>query len=89
MLIGAGEMAELAATHLIQAGISNVKVANRTYQRAKELAAEFKGEAVPFEHLFEHLADVDIIISSTGSHYPRTRHQGRLETPQIPADVLH
>ena len=67
MLIGAGEMAELAATHLIQAGISNVKVANRTYQRAKELAAEFKGEAVPFEHLFEHLADVDIIISSTGS----------------------
>ena len=39
MLIGAGEMAELAATHLIQAGISNVKVANRTYQRAKELAA--------------------------------------------------
>lgn len=62
MLIGAGEMAELAATHLIQAGISNVKVANRTYQRAKELAAEFKGEAVPFEHLFEHLADVDIIL---------------------------
>ena len=42
MLIGAGEMAELAATHLIQAGISNVKVANRTYQRAKELAAEFE-----------------------------------------------
>lgn len=67
MLIGAGEMAELAATHLIQAGISNVKVVNRTYQRAKELAAEFKGEAVPFEHLFKHLADVDIIISSTGS----------------------
>ena len=67
MLIGAGEMAELAATHLIQSGISSVQVANRTYERAKELAAEFKGEAVPFEQLFDRLANVDIIISSTGS----------------------
>ncbi len=67
MLIGAGEMAELAATHLIQSGIKTVQVANRTFERAQELAAEFKGEAVPFEHLFEKLAEVDIVISSTGS----------------------
>ena len=67
MLIGAGEMAELAATHLIQAGIRSVKVANRTYARARELAEEFHGEAVPFEQIHDHLADVDIIISSTGS----------------------
>ena len=67
LLIGAGEMAELAATHLIQSGIKTVQVANRTFERAQELAAEFKGEAVPFEHLFEKLAEVDIVISSTGS----------------------
>lgn len=67
MLIGAGEMAELAATHLLQAGIRKVKVCNRTYERARELADEFRGEAVPFEQLHDHLADVDIIISSTGS----------------------
>ena len=44
-----------------------MQVANRTFERAQELAAEFKGEAVPFEHLFEKLAEVDIVISSTGS----------------------
>lgn len=67
MLIGAGEMAELAATHLIQSGIRRVQVANRTYERAQELATEFRGEAVPFEHLFDRLAEADIVISSTGS----------------------
>ena len=67
MLIGAGEMAELAATHLIQSGIRKVQVANRTYAHAVELAKQFKGEAVPFDELFDHLSDVDIIISSTGS----------------------
>lgn len=67
MLIGAGEMAELAATHLLQSGIRKVQVANRTYERARELAAQFKGDAVPFDQLFERLVDVDIIISSTGS----------------------
>lgn len=67
MLIGAGEMAELAAMHLVQAGIRKVFVANRTYARAQELATQFQGDPLPFEHLFERLADVDIIISSTGS----------------------
>ena len=67
MLIGAGEMAELAATHLIQAGIRTVEVTNRTYERAKELATQFHGEAIPFDQMIERLVDVDIVISSTGS----------------------
>ncbi len=70
MLIGAGEMAELAATHLMNAGIKSVWVSNRTYARAVELAAEYKGLAVPFENLSDALADVDIVISSTGSPEP-------------------
>ncbi|MDL2285553.1 glutamyl-tRNA reductase [Desulfovibrio sp. OttesenSCG-928-F07] len=67
MLIGAGEMAELAATHLMNAGIKSVWVANRTHERAIELAAQYNGLAVPFENLFEQLHEVDIVISSTGA----------------------
>ncbi len=70
MLIGAGEMAELAATHLVNAGIASICVANRTHERAVQLAAQFKGEAVPFEDLYTHLASADIVISSTGAHDP-------------------
>ncbi|MDR2892754.1 MAG: glutamyl-tRNA reductase [Deltaproteobacteria bacterium] len=67
MLIGAGEMAELAATHLLNAGIKQVLVANRTHSRALELAERYNGLAVPFASLFNHLHEADIIISSTGA----------------------
>ena len=67
MLVGAGEMAELAAAHLVSAGIREILVANRTYSRAKELAERFKGRAVPFENLTALLPEVDIVISSTGA----------------------
>jgi glutamyl-tRNA reductase len=67
MLIGAGEMAELAATHLMNAGISEIMVANRTFRRAEELAGRFCGRAVPFERLFDFLPEADIVISSTGA----------------------
>ncbi|MDL2207756.1 glutamyl-tRNA reductase, partial [Desulfovibrio sp. OttesenSCG-928-M16] len=73
MLIGAGEMAELAATHLMNAGIASVRVANRTHERAVQLARQFQGQAVAFEDLPEHLAQVDIVISSTGAHEPIIR----------------
>ncbi len=67
MLIGAGEMAELAATHLLHAGIEHIYVANRTLERAKELAKQFNGTAIAFEDMANHLSDVDIIITSTGA----------------------
>jgi len=67
MLIGAGEMAELAATHLLTSGISHLYVANRTFSRAEELAERFHGTAIPFENLAEHLPEADIVISSTGA----------------------
>ncbi len=68
MLIGAGEMAELAATHLLNNGIKKIYVANRTFERGKLLAEQFNGEAIPFADLFSQLEKVDIIISSTGAH---------------------
>ncbi|SKA71567.1 glutamyl-tRNA reductase [Desulfobaculum bizertense] len=67
MLIGAGEMAELAATHLINTGIKELLVANRTFEHGEELARRMGGSAIMFEELQRKLADVDIIISSTGA----------------------
>jgi len=67
LLLGAGEMAELALRHLIGSGIKNVYITNRTFQKAEELAKDFNGVAVPFENLKEQLAKTDIVICSTGA----------------------
>lgn len=67
MVVGAGEMCELAATHLVENGISGVVVTNRTFERAKALAEKFNGRAVPFESMSDALCEVDIVISSTGA----------------------
>ena len=67
LLIGAGEMAELAAEHLIHNGVSKIYVANRTLERAVELATRFRGGTISFDQIPENLAKVDIIISSTGA----------------------
>jgi glutamyl-tRNA reductase len=70
MLVGAGEMSELAARHLVGQGVREIWVTNRTHQRALELAQAFQGKAVPFEDFPQQLKNVDIILSSTGStHY--------------------
>ena len=67
LLIGAGEMAELAAEHLVGQGVEEVVVANRTLARAVALARRFSGRAVSMEELVAQLQHVDIVISSTGS----------------------
>jgi len=67
LLIGAGEMAELSARHLLNAGASRLLITNRTEESAKRLASEFGGTAAPFEELEKALADADIVICSTGS----------------------
>ena len=70
LLIGAGEMAELAAEHLLANGVERIVVANRTLERALVLARRFNGSTVPWEELVEELKQIDIIISSTGSPEP-------------------
>lgn len=67
MLLGAGEMAELAARHLVNNGVTDVMVVNRTYDRGCELANEFNGRAVRFENFLDELVHTDIIICSTGA----------------------
>ncbi len=67
LLVGAGEMAELAAEHLVGQGVGEVVVANRTLARAVDLAKRFRGRAVSIQELVQQLEHVDIIISSTGA----------------------
>ncbi len=67
LLIGAGEMAELAAQHLKTNGVSGLAVANRTLQRAVDLAKTLGGTAVSLDELEEELVRADIVISSTGA----------------------
>jgi glutamyl-tRNA reductase len=69
LLVGAGEMAELAARNLVNSGVKNVLVTNRNYQRAAELAREFSGISVKFDEIGTELAEADIVICSTGAPY--------------------
>jgi glutamyl-tRNA reductase len=70
LLIGAGETIELAARHLNQNGIGRIIVANRTVEKAHTLAAQFEGYAISLTELSGHLAEADIVISSTASPLP-------------------
>ena len=67
LLLGAGEMGELTAEHLHKQEVKQVFVANRSYQRAVELAERFQGAAVQFDKIDEHLAACDIVIASTSA----------------------
>jgi glutamyl-tRNA reductase len=67
LLIGAGEMCELAARYLVSGGVEKILVTNRTYERAVSLAQEFRGEAIPFEDRTQGLKKTDIVISATNS----------------------
>lgn len=78
LLVGAGEMAELSARHLVKAGIGRVLLANRTAETAAELAAELGGESVRFDRLSDHLAEADVVICSTAAeHYVITEKMVR------------
>lgn len=67
MLVGAGEMAELSARHLVNAGVSRVIIANRTEETARQMAGEFGANAVSLDQLDQFLSEADVIICSTGA----------------------
>jgi glutamyl-tRNA reductase len=70
LLVGAGEMAKLAARHLIANGVGHVRITTRTPQHAVDLAAKFGGTAVPFDQFKDDMASADIVLVSTGAaHY--------------------
>lgn len=73
LVIGAGQMAEATALALVQHGVHEVVVANRTVGTARELAARVGGRGVGFDLLPAELADADIVISSTNAPHPVLR----------------
>jgi len=70
VLIGAGETIELTARHLHQNGIGRIIIANRTFEKAHTLASQFNGYAIALAELPLHIAEADIIVSSTASQLP-------------------
>ncbi|MFZ5951593.1 MAG: glutamyl-tRNA reductase [Candidatus Rifleibacteriota bacterium] len=75
LVVGAGEMANLVATHLKERGIGRMLFVNRTFETANNLAEKFNGSARPFDQLEELLGETDIIISSTSAPHPVIRYQ--------------
>ncbi len=70
LFVGAGEMIELCATHFASHNPRAITVANRTLERAQQLAHRFNGQAILLRDLPEHLADYDIVVSCTASTLP-------------------
>lgn len=94
LLIGAGEMAELAAEHFLAQGVKKLEVANRTLARAVAMAQRFKAETIPFAHIQDALQRVDIVLTSTGSMEPilthldvKKRMRGRRNKPLFFIDI--
>lgn len=81
LLLGAGTMSELAARHLLAHGVRSLVVANRTFDRAVELAREFHGTPVPFEDFPRYLQTADVVIGSTAA-------DGYILTPARVQEVL-
>lgn len=94
LLIGAGETIELVARHLHENGIDRIIVANRTFEKAHVLASEFDGYAIALTEIPGHLAEADIVISSTASPLPilgkgavETALKQRKHRPMLMVDI--
>jgi glutamyl-tRNA reductase len=99
LLVGAGQLSELSARELLNHGATSVGVINRTLEHAAELAAKLGGVAIPLQERWKHMAEADIIISSTSSpHTILSREEvevmirerevrGRKNQPLVIADI--
>jgi len=70
LLIGAGEMIELTATHFAAKKPRSITIANRTLERGKELAARFGAEAITLNEVHDRLHEFDIVVTCTASSLP-------------------
>jgi glutamyl-tRNA reductase len=67
LILGAGDIAELAATCLVAEGVRVTLVANRTYERAQAIAEELGARALTLDEAWDHFGDCDIVLSSTAA----------------------
>jgi glutamyl-tRNA reductase len=70
LILGAGKMSELTTRDLVSSGVKFVVVANRTYDKAVELAARLGGQAIQYDSFLEAMTNADIVISSTAAPHP-------------------
>ena len=70
LLVGAGETIELVAKHLYENKVGHITVANRTLNRAEGMAKQVGADVITLAQIPQHMADADIVISSTGSTLP-------------------
>jgi len=92
LVIGAGEMAEETLRYLQGEGIGRIVICNRSRERGEKLAHSFKGEFRPWEQLDVHLADADVIVSTTGASEPIVTAErfriARAKTGEKPVFIL-
>ena len=92
LVMGAGEMGEIAARALMTRGASGIIVANRTYDRALTLARQFNGEAMTFERQAEALARADIVITATNAPHiiitPEKAAEAMARRPERPMVII-
>jgi glutamyl-tRNA reductase len=94
LMVGAGETIALAARHLYADGLRRMIIANRSLERARELAAEFHGFAIGLDEIPNHLREADIVVASTAApHSIITRHmtqqalRARKRRPMFMVDI--
>jgi glutamyl-tRNA reductase len=94
LMVGAGETIALAARHLYADGLRRMIIANRSLERARELAAEFHGFAIGLDEIPNHLKEADIVVASTAApHSIITRHmteqalRARRRKPMFMVDI--
>jgi glutamyl-tRNA reductase len=100
LLVGAGEMGEETLRYLIDEGAKHITIANRSEDRANELAMRLAGKVAPWDELRRLLVEADIVVTTTGASEPiitaqdfRTIHHERAQHPifildlAVPRDV--
>ncbi|MFN0150303.1 MAG: glutamyl-tRNA reductase [bacterium] len=73
LIVGAGDVARLAAEHIRSAGVAGIVIANRSAARGAALAADAGGLHVGLDRLAEHLVTADLVVTATSSHEPLIR----------------
>jgi glutamyl-tRNA reductase len=95
LLVGAGETAELTAQLLVEGGATDIRICNRSAERAAQLATSIGGRPVPWESLIDAAAESDLILSATGAPEPvisaralgEARHRARRRGPLLILDL--
>lgn len=94
LILGAGETSEKTARALASRGVRELRVSNRSAERADNLVQSIAGRAVPFENWLDQCREIDILVASTSSEVPLlSREQlepilhGRIDRPLFIIDI--